>query len=83
MPLVAFIDPELINEIEKIDNKSGNKSIFPEHEFLLSCYKIGLNINDMKLLTYVDVMKMFISMLGIDNKSSKCATQKDIDRLLG
>ena len=55
MPLVAFIDPELINEIEKIDNKSGNKSIFPEHEFLLSCYKIGLNINDMKLLTAIIV----------------------------
>lgn len=83
MPLIAFIDLELIEKIQKIESNSENKSPFPEHEFLLSCYKIGLTIIDLKVLTYVDIMKMFVSMLGNERKKLKCATQKDIDRFLG
>lgn len=63
---------------------SGNseKSLFPEHEFLASCLRIGLTIQDLKILTYIDVIKMFISLTN-KKEGTKKATQKDIDKLLG
>lgn len=63
---------------------SGNseKSLFPEHEFLASCLRIGLTIQDLKILTYIDVIKMFISLTD-KKEGTKKATQKDIDKLLG
>ena len=58
--------------------------LFPEHHFLLACLKVGLTIQDLSFLTYVDVMKIFLS---IDTKKEitgpRKATQSDIDRLLG
>lgn len=63
---------------------SGNneKSLFPEHEFLASCLTIGLTIQDLKILTYIDVIKIFISLTD-KKEGTKKATQKDIDKLLG
>lgn len=63
---------------------SGNseKSLFPEHDFLASCLRIGLTIQDLKILTYIDVIKMFISLTD-KKEGTKKATQKDIDKLLG
>lgn len=65
----------------------SEEPLFPEHLFLLACLRLGLTIQDLKFLTYVDVMKIFLS---IDNKKSETksrgvrkATQADIDRLLG
>lgn len=64
----------------------SEEPLFPEHLFLLACLRLGLTIQDLKFLTYVDVMKIFLS---IDNKKSETkstgvrkATQADIDRLL-
>ena len=65
----------------------SEEPLFPEHLFLLSCLRLGLTVQDLKILTYVDVMKIFLS---ISNKKSETkdtgvrkATQADIDRLLG
>ena len=62
----------------------SEEPLFPEHHFLLVCLKVGLTIQDLKFLTYVDVMKIFLS---IDTKKEitgpRKATQSDIDRLLG
>ena len=56
--------------------------MFPEHEFLASCLRVGLHISDLKELTYIDVMKILLTF--IDSKPRrKEATQKDIDMLLG
>lgn len=57
--------------------------LFPEHHFLLACLRIGLTIQDLKFLTYVDVMKIFLS-IETKKKDTKVrkATQADIDRLL-
>lgn len=54
-----------------------------------SCLRIGLTLNDLKKLTYVEVMKTMISYLDLkkDDKKKKSnvreATQADIDRFLG
>ena len=69
-------------ELSKIKEKSNYKEIFPEHEFLGSCLRVGLHIADLKELTYVDVMKILVTFIT-DNSTSKEATQSDIDKLLG
>lgn len=41
-------------------------------------------MKDLKYLTYVDVLKIFLSFKDIKKENkTKTATQKDIDRLLG
>ena len=76
------MDEELSKELSKIKSNTNYKEIFPEHEFLGSCLRIGLHIADLKELTYVDVMKILITFIT-DNSTSKEATQSDIDKLLG
>ena len=57
--------------------------IFPEHHFLLASLRLGLTIQDLKILSYVDIVKIFLS---IETKKKdtgvRKATQTDIDRLL-
>lgn len=65
---------------------SSKEPLFPEHQFILACLRIGLTIQDLKILNYVDVMKIFLSIdYGKKQEKSNVrnATQKDIDRLLG
>lgn len=57
--------------------------IFPEHHFLLACFRLGLTIQDLKFLTYVDIMKIFLSIeTKKEDTDVRKATQADIDRLL-
>ena len=57
--------------------------LFPEHHFLLASLRLGLTIQDLKILTYVDVMKIFLSIeTKKENTKVRKATQADIDRLL-
>lgn len=69
-------------ELSKIKGDKDHKEIFPEHEFIGSCLRVGLHIADLKELTYVDVMKILVTFIT-DNSTSKKATQSDIDKLLG
>ena len=70
--------------MNKLQTNSNHKEIFPEHEFLASCLRVGLHIADLKELTYVDVMKILITFISDNSKAlTKEATQNDIDRLLG
>jgi len=67
---------------KKIKSKGNTKKeAFPEHEFLASCLRIGLNLHDLSKLTYVDCMKILLSYVGESNNIRE-ATQKDIDKLL-
>lgn len=64
----------------------NEETLFPEHSFLLACFRLGLTIQDLKFLTYVDVIKIFLS-IDRSKKTEKKeeirqATQTDIDRLL-
>lgn len=81
-----FTDEEVSKELEKISNNTTNKSIFPEHSFLLTCLQLKLTIQDLKTLTYIDVMKMFVLTLDLkkeeSNQNYRKATQLDIDKIL-
>lgn len=87
MPWIAFVDEEVLKETEKMQGDS-EEPLFPEHLFLLACLRLGITIQDLKILTYVDVMKIFLSMgskkkqESIEQKNVRKATQADIDRLL-
>ena len=84
MPWIAFVDNE-VDEQLKDDSGNSTKILFPEHCFLAACLRIGLTLNDLKMLTYIDVMKIFLAITNENTKSDsiKKATQRDIDRLLG
>ena len=59
MPLVHFVDNELIKEMEKIpkSDKEENEAL-EEHNFIASCLKIGLRIDDLKQFSYKDIAKI-------------------------
>lgn len=81
MPWIAFVDKELSKELQKIS--SGNEEeLFPEHSFMASCLRVGLTINDLKILTYIDVMKILLSFIPKKQEQTRYATQQDIDRFL-
>lgn len=87
MPLIAFVNEEVLIELDKINTDNNKTSKFPEHDFILSALKIGLTIQDLKQLTYVDVAKMILCTFNIDSvkenyQSIRNANQSDIDRLL-
>ena len=80
MRSITFVNKEVRDQLDKIQTKENKKELFPEHEFIASCLRIGITIQDLKFLTYVDVMKILLSF--IDIKENK-ATQQDINSLLG
>ena len=62
----------------------SKEPLFPEHHFLLACLRLRLTIQDLKILSYVDIVKIFLSIETRKEKSdTRAATQADIDRLLG
>lgn len=79
----SFIDVEVNNELKKIIKKEENmKSKFVEHEFLATCLKFGLTIKDLRELTYIDILKIFISTVSTDKEERyRRATQEDWDKL--
>lgn len=77
-----FVDEELIKELDKIESSGDSYEAFPEHSFIASALKIGLNINDLKELTYVDVMKILISYIDKKSEEQK-TTQSQIEMLTG
>lgn len=82
--LTSFINEEVRKELEKLpkNSKNGDITLFPEHDFLSICLKINLNMQDLKLLTYIDVLKIFLSNCDIKRNSKyRNATQADWDRL--
>lgn len=78
------MDEKVFDELEKIKTNNNEESLFPEHEFLISCLRIGLRLEDLKFLTYIDVLKMFISFIGKSEKQdgTREATQEDIQNLV-
>lgn len=78
------MDEKVFDELEKIKTNNNEESLFPEHEFLISCLRIGLRLEDLKFLTYIDVLKMFISFIGKTEKQdgTREATQEDIQNLV-
>ena len=78
------MDGEVTKELQKICSEGSNEEVFPEHEFVASCLRIGLSISDLKQMKYTDAMKILLAYIGFPKgNNTKRATQEDIDRLLG
>lgn len=79
----CFIDETVSKELEKINKNSGDdiEVLFPEHYFLSACLKLGLTIKDLENLTYIDVIKIFLSSTQKNKKRVRRATQVDWDKL--
>lgn len=81
------MDKKVFEELEKVES-SNKKSIFPEHEFLTACLRIGLKIEDLKILTYIDVLKIFITIFNNNDEDkgksigTRNATKKDIEKMV-
>ena len=81
------MDEEAIKELKKIVKSEEEINLkFPEHDFFATALKIGLTIEDLKELTYVDILKIFISFLQKDKDKTKNgvrkATQEEINQLV-
>lgn len=84
MPLTHFVDEELIKETEKLPkNQTNTNEALEEHQFIASCLKMGLRIDDLKQLQYKDVAKIMLCFIEKDKEKPKKATQNDWDRLAG
>ena len=69
MPLIHFVDEELINELKKIPNKGRSKNeALEEHQFIANCLKIGLRLEDLKTLQYKDVAKIMLCFFDKDEE---------------
>lgn len=65
------------------NNKDNNEAL-EEHIFLANCLRMGLRIDDLKQLKYVDVAKLMLCFVDKNQtKTTKRATQKDWDKLAG
>lgn len=79
-----FVDEDVIKEYEKLPDSNDGYNPFPEHTFIASCLRVGLSLNDLKILSYIDVMKIILSFIDkSENKKNnyKMATQADWDKL--
>ena len=85
MPLVHFVDEELIEEINKKpkNDEEENKAL-EDHQFIANCLQIGLRLDDLKQLEYKDVAKIMLCFSNNSNQpKKKKATQADWDKLAG
>ena len=84
MPWLAFVDNELYEKIQNIN--TDNEELveeYPEQEFIVSCLRVGLTIDDLKEITYIEAMKILYSTIEKKkNKKVRKATQADWDRLM-
>lgn len=78
------MDEQVADALEEINNENSetSESIFPEHEFLNTCLKLGLRIEDLKHLTYIDILKMFIVTIKEQKQEKEEATQEQIDDIV-
>lgn len=83
--ITNFTDEEVAKELDKKSNNSNKKILFPEHDFLITCLQLKLTMQDLKILSYIDVLKIFILTIKEEKsntqKDYREATQSDIDRL--
>lgn len=88
-----FVNKELNDELERKlknkDKKEDKHDIFPEHVFVGTCLQARLTVDNLKSMTYVDIMKVLISLVPdtseINNSKIKIrrATQEDMDKMRG
>ena len=81
MPLVHFVDDELIEELKKLPKQKNENEALEEHYFIASCLKMGLRIEDLKQFDYKDIAKLMLCFIEESKPKTKKATQEDWDKL--
>lgn len=82
------MDNQVFEEFKKYKttNTNNEEGLYPEHEFLISCLRIGLKLDDLKLLSFVDIIKLFISYIGKPEEQKeegeRMATQEEIQKIV-
>lgn len=84
---LCFINVEARKEIEKRLKNNDNEEKeekFSEHAFIGLCLKMHISIAELKLITYVDVLKILISFLPetVEKNGTRMATQEEIASLV-
>lgn len=84
---LCFINIEVRKEIEKRQgnvNKEEKKEKFSEHAFISLCLKMNISISELKLITYVDFLKILISFLPekTEKNGVRMATQEEIAKIV-
>lgn len=82
-----FYSQEVKEELDKIKIREAEQEqiVFQEHTFLNQCLTIGLSVEDMTKLTYVDICKLLIINMkkakAINKPKYRIATTQDWDAL--
>lgn len=66
----------------KLISKKKESQTLEEHQFISNCLKIGLSMDDLKVMEYKDVLKILICY-NRNGKEKRIATTSDWDRLCG
>lgn len=78
-----FNDNELNEQLKLIKRKKHNeeKDNMDEYRFVANCLQVGLTIQDLKELDYIDVAKILVCLIPSDQKYKR-ATKEDWDKLM-
>lgn len=84
---LCFINIEVRKEIEKRQKKANNeekKEKFSEHAFISLCLKMNISISELKIITYVDFLKILVSFLPeiAEENGTRMATQEEIAKIV-
>jgi hypothetical protein len=82
LQFLPFVDEELSRELKKIKSKSKGNEALEEHQYLYACLQLGLRIDDLKILSPIDVAKLMLCSITQNEQTNKRkASQEDWDRL--
>ena len=84
---LCFINIEVRKEIEKRQgniNNGAKEEKFSEHAFISLWLKMNISISELKLITYVDFLKILVSFLPetVEKNGTRMATQEEIAKLV-
>ena len=84
---LCFINIEVRKDIEKKKKKANNeekKEKFSEHAFISLCLKMNISISELKIITYVDFLKILVSFLPeiAEENGTRMATQEEIAKIV-
>lgn len=84
--MLHFVDLEVYKYLSSIKENNAEKVLFPSYSFIALALKSGLTYQDLKELTYIEVMKIIITLMDKNIEKSnnvRKSTQSDIDMFLG
>lgn len=75
------MDNELLEQLKLLKTKNNETTELEDYRFVSVCLQMGLTIQDLKELEYIDVAKIMIASIPEDKKYKK-ATAEDWDKLM-